>query len=558
MPRTFYTIDDLFHFCKTNNFTKFNAKEHEDKPLIIQSFESFSVEADSNDGLLPVQLRACHIGKNRNRSSISKDVMEAHMASFKGRPILGAIHKTETGEYEFHAHDIQIVEDEDGESIEYIEQPVGVISEIKDPYLEYNKDEDKTYLMASGNIFEDYSHAAEILRRRKTCKCSVELAVNELTWDGQEECLSIEDFSFRGVTILGYEEDGVTEIEEGMKGSKITIDSFSAEQNSMFSANYQEKLLETLDRLNTTLSRFSINDATEKGVESENMNHFEELLEKYGITNEDINFEVEGLSDEELDAVFAEHFEEVEENVEENEPTEQLEQEEVEPTEEPVEEPAEETPAEEFVNDEPVQNQQYAVDENGNVTINYELSHDDIRCGLYNLLSAEGEYGWIIEVYNNSMIYSSWDEGKYYKRGYSVDGDNIALDAEKVEVFSEWLTQSEKDALVALKQSYAELKQFKDQYDADQTRAAKDAIFNRKEYTVLAKDLKFIELKNNAINYSIDEIEAKCKAIFADHVIANGKFALRNDESERTITNKVGLNFNKPEKKKAYGNLFKD
>ena len=569
MPRTFYTIDDLFQFCKTNNFAKFNAKDYENKPLIIQSFETFEAEDNSVDGLLPVKLKACHIGKNRNQSFISKDNMERCMSSFKGRPILGAIHKTDTGEYEFHSHDIDVVEDGDELDIKYIEQPIGVISEIQEPYLKYDKKEDKTFLMANGNIFEDYSKAAEIMRRRKTCKCSVEIAIYELSWDGKEECLSIEDFSFRGVTILGYEQDGVTEIEEGMKGSKITIEDFSEKTNSMFSSKCEERLLETLERLNDTISMFTINNSTKEGV-NESMSHFEELLEKYNITSEDVTFEIEGLSDEDLDALFEEKFgsnqfddsgSDDEDSDTNGEPSNDEgnsdvgegsngQSEEVEVVDEiqDVEEVS--------TDDKEGKKKKYSANED-KMVLTYELSHDDIRYGLYNLLNAEANCAWIVAVYDNDFIYEDWDDSKFYRRSYSIESDNISLGEEKVQVFSEWLTQAEKEALDTLKQSYEALKEFKDQFDAAEQKAAKDAIFNRKEFGVIAENEKFVELKNNSEKFSVDEIEEKCKTIFADHVIANGQFSL-NKESNDNKQTKIGFNFSKPNKKKAYGDLFND
>lgn len=300
--RTFYTIDDLYKFCKENNFSKFSSKEHGNQPLVLQSIESFEAD-NSHDGLLDVKLKACHVGVNRNQSSISEDTMQKHMSSFKGRPILGSIFKADTGEYEFHSHDMEI--DEEG-NVEYIEQPVGVISQVKEPYLEYDKENDKTYLMVEGHIFEDYSKAAEILQRHKTCKCSVEIAVDEMSWNADENYLSIGSFTFRGVTVLGYEQDGKTAIEEGMKGSKITIEDFS-EKNSMFTQDYQNKLLDTLEKLNTTLSAFQNKDFEQKGVKEE-MNKLETLMEEYSVTMEDIDFEVEGLNDDELTAAFEEHF----------------------------------------------------------------------------------------------------------------------------------------------------------------------------------------------------------------------------------------------------------
>ena len=52
--RTFYTVDDLYKFCKENNFSKFSSKEHGNKPLVLQSIESF--EADKQEELEQVGL----------------------------------------------------------------------------------------------------------------------------------------------------------------------------------------------------------------------------------------------------------------------------------------------------------------------------------------------------------------------------------------------------------------------------------------------------------------------------------------------------------------------
>lgn len=592
MPRTFYTIDDLYQFCKTNQFERFDSKEHGNKPLIVQSIETFESADNSQDGLLPVKLKACHIGTNRNKSTISEESMKKYMSSFKGRPILGAIYKTDTGEYEFRGHDMKIVEDGNEATVEYIEQPVGVISEVNEPYLEYDENEDKTYLMVNGNVFEDYSKAAEILKKRRTCKCSVEIAVDELSWDGKEEVLSIDVFSFRGVTILGYEQDGVTEIQEGMKGSKITIDNFSAEQNSMFSANYQGKLLETLDKLNTILSKFSIEDTTKKGVENEDMNHFEELLGKYGVTAADVDFPTDGLSDEELDAAFEEHFAgckkkkkcNANENPEddefagcqkkkkcdaddENEDEDEADGEDDEfagckkkkkcENENEEDDGEDESDEEDFAGCK--KKRKCSIDEHGNVAIEYELSHDDIRAGIYALLREESDddyfWPWIVEVYDSKFIYEDEWTGKFYRRNYTKDGDNIAFSGDAVEVFNEWLSQEEKDALDALKQSYSELKQFKDQYDAAKLKAKKDAIFNRNEYSILAEDASFVALKKDAEKFSVEEVESKAKSIFADYVIRTGTFSAKDDGAKPTQT--FGFNFRAANKKSGpYGGLF--
>lgn len=547
MPKKFYTIDDLKLFCKTNNFANFSSKQY-GAPLIIHSIETFESTDTSRDGLLDVKLKSCHIDKNRNGSGISETVMNENKSSFKGRPILGSIFKADTGEYEFHSHDMSI--DEDG-NLEYIEQPIGVISQLKEPYLEYDKEQDKTYLMVEGHIFEDYSKAAEILQRRKTCRCSVEIAVEEMSYNAGEDYLSIDKFSFRGVTILGYEQDGETVIQEGMEGSRITIDDFSAENNSLFSANCQEKLIETLEKLNETLSMFTINNTNQEEV-SEEMSHFEELLEKYGVERDAIDFEVEGLNDNELDAAFEEHFGETEV---------------VEATEEVVEEEFEEVSTEELT-EETEEEEEPSEEDNddeetteSNFVISYELSHDDIRGAIYSLLGAESEdgyyYSWIVEVYDNKFIYQDYTTGSFYRRGYSIDGENVSLGDDAIEVFSEWLSKEEKDALEILKADYAVLKAFKESYDSSILKAQKDEVFAREQFSVLVDNEQFKQLKADADNFSVEEIETKVKCIYADFMAENGNFSSK--KLMKNSMSKIGVadvNAKPHKERKAYGNLF--
>lgn len=561
MARKFYTLDDLYNFCKENRFESFSA-EKQGAPLVVQSFGTFEADDKNTDGLMSVKLKSCHTGKNRNKSGITDDNMNKYKYTFKGRPILGAIYKTDTGEYEFRAHDMKVIDD--GEDIEYIEQPIGVISQTEEPYLEYDAEEDKNYLMVSGTIFSDYSKAAEILERRRTCKCSVEIAVEELSYNCDEDYLSIDKFRFSGVTILGYEQDGVTEIQEGMKGSKITIDDFSIKKNSMFSADSQDKLIEILEKLNVTLESFNNkNQNSEKGGEKV-MNKFEELLAKYSKTADEVTFEYENLSDEELEVAFKEAFEEtdeesetvVEETVVEEETEEVVVEEEVEETEE-TEEIVVEEAAEEVV-EQPTEEVTEQPEEK--FVLKYELSHDDIRSALYNLLGAENEdnyyYAWILEVYDNKFIYQDYLEGKFYRRGYSKDSENVSLGEDKVEVFNEWLSKAEKDALDALKEDYAALKEFKETYDASVVKAQKTDILDKAEYECLAGNAEFAQLRTEMDNYSVEEISTKADLIFAAHMKSTMEFAAKDDGKKKPKVLGFSVDAKKEKKKKAYGNLF--
>ena len=560
MARKFYTLDDLYYFCKENRFESFSA-DKQGAPLVVQSLGTFEAADQNTDGLMSVKLKSCHTGKNRNKSGITDDNMNAYKHTFKGRPILGAIYKTDTGEYEFRAHDMKIIDD--GEDIEYIEQPIGVISQTEEPYLEYDAEEDKNYLMVSGTIFSDYSKAAEILERRRTCKCSVEIAVEELSYNCDEDYLSIDKFRFSGVTILGYEQDGVTEIQEGMKGSKITIDDFSVKKNSMFSADCQDKLIETLEKLNMTLESFNNkNQNSEKGGEKV-MNKFEELCEKYNKTADEVTFEYENLSDEELEVAFKEAFEETETVVEETVVEEEVEETVVEETADEVVEETEELEVEEAEEVEVVVEE--SIEEvieqpEEKFVLKYELSHDDIRSALYSLLTVEAEDDyyctWILEVFDNKFIYQDYVEGKFYRRDYSKDGENVTLGDNKVEVFNEWLSQAEKDALDALKADYAVLKEFKSNYDESVIKAQKTDILDKAEYECLAENKEFAQLRSNMDRFSVEEISTKADLIFAAHMKSTMEFSAKNDGKKKPQVLGFSATDKKEKKKKAYGNLF--
>lgn len=560
MARKFYTIDDLYNFCKENHYETFSA-EKQGAPLIVQSIGTFETTDNITDGLMAVKLKSCHTGKNRNKSGISDETMELYKDSFKGRPILGAIYKTDTGEYEFRAHDMEVVADGDDVDINYIEQPIGVISQTTTPYLEYDEDAKKNYLMVEGTIFADYSKAAEILERRRTCKCSVEIAVEEMSYNCSEDYLSIDKFHFTGVTILGYQQDGTTEIQEGMAGSKITIDDFSAKHNSIFTIDYQDKMIEVLDKLNSTLSNFNKYSEEKGGVE---MTKFEELLVKYGKTEEDIMFETEGLSDDELEEKFKEAFEDdndeskLDDDDESNSDSDDCSDDES-GEEEPI-------TTEEEACGKKKKKKKCSIDSDGNMSVSFEISHEDIRGALFNLIGVyeeeDNEWYWITNVYDDYFIFENWDGNKLYKQSYLVDGDNVTLSGDRQEVFKMILTESEKLAIEKMREDYAsleakynELKTFKDNYDAAELKAKKDAIFARSEYSVLAEDEAFKTLVADAEKYSVDEVEAKVKAIFADYVIKTGTFSAKDDGEKKPKV--LGFNFNKKEDKRPpYGNLF--
>lgn len=548
MAKQILTLDNLYQFfVEQNKNVNFSSKETHN-PIVVTTNGFFETDETEMPGMLKLELKVCHTETNRNGSHISEENMEKAMPTLKYRPILAHIHELEDGTKDFYAHNMEIVENEDGDSeIVYIEKQVGCFT-ADEPWLKYDEDKDKTYVHAYAVIPEGYTEAADIIRRKNGTKVSCELVIDELSYNAKEKYLDLTSFYFGGCTLLGVDEDG-KQIGEGMLGSRADIADFCHEEPIY---TYQDKMIEVLEKLNVTLSNFNRNSDEKGGSEM----NFEELLAKYGVTAEEVTFEIEGLSDEELEAKFVEAFEDADggEEVGEGEGDNGN-------GEDTGDEGSGESEGESTFES----RKSYSIDDNGNATITFEISHEDIRGALFNLLGVyeeeDNEWYWVTNVYDDYFIFENWAGDKLYKQSYEVDGDNVSLSGDRQQMFKMILTESEKLAIEKIREDYSaleikynELKEFKDNYDATELKAKKDAIFSREEYSVLAEDAAFKSLIADAEKFSVEEVEAKAKAIFADYVINAGEFSVKKDENKSKT---LGFNFNKKESKKGpYGNLF--
>jgi hypothetical protein len=342
-----------------------------------------------------------------------------------------------------------------------------------------------------------------------------------------------------------------------MEGANLKLDNFSATQNSMFSYDCQNKMIEILEKLNDTLSNFNTN--IQKGGNVE-MNTFEILLEKYGKTVEDVTFDIEGLSDEELEAKFKEAFEDSdgENGTDDGEGNDTSD-----------EGSGEENNGQSDDGDDGATDDENGTDgepEKFTKTFTVELSHDDIRNALYTLIRQyenDDEYFYIREVFDSYFVMQDWWNNKIYKQSYAIDGENVSLEGDRIEVYEILVTKEEKDALDALKENYSalevqynELKAFKDNYDAAELKAKKDAIFAREEYYSIVETKAFKKLMEDSVSYTLEECEQKANSILEDCNDYITNFAAKDNETNKPKT--LGLNFNaKPNKKKsAYGGLF--
>ena len=535
------TLDSLYQFFVEQNKSVNFSIENSEKPIVVSVPGNFEQSSDDMVGMLKLKLKVCHTELNRNGSYISEENMVKAIPSLKYRPLLAYIHTLPSGEEDFYAHNIEIVKDENGEEkICYLEKQVGCFT-TDEPYLEYDEAADKTYVIAHAVIPEEYTSAADIIRRKQGTKVSCELVINELAYNAKEKYLELIDFYFGGTTLLGCDEEG-REISEGMCGARADISEFCLEEKTYA---FQEQIIEMQEKLDKLISCFNIDNSKKGGI---SMNHFEELLAKYSKTAEDVTFEYEGMSDEELDAKFEELFGEDEAKPEDDSV---------------VVENSEETEDVEVVEEETETNEVVeTIVENEAFTRTYELSHDDIRCALYALLApyeeADNAYYYISEVFDDYFVYESWcNGGTIYGQDYAKDGETVSFEGERYELFRELLTASEKAELEAMRSNYAAISEKLKVYEDAEIEANKVELLNSEDYASIRDNEEFSALVDNHESITFEELQNKCDKILLD-AVKSGKYSAIDSIDGSTKTSKKQFTNPTVTKKKPsrYGNLF--
>ena len=560
------TEDDLLKFCQEQKFAKFSSKDtgYQLALKVPTTFEVDDTVDDNHRGMMKLKFRIFHIGLNRNKSYVSKESAEKAMNTIADRPVLAAIHQLDDGTWDFEGHEMEIVKDDKGnEELRYIESQVGSFSS-EPAFWEHDDNLDKDYVCAYAYISEEYTRACEIIRSKQGSKNSCELFIDELSYNAKEKYLELNDFYVNASTLLGSRDDG-TEIQEGMEGSRADIADFSVKNNSV-KFDKDEKLIELLENLNKTLSNFnkeqsSVQTLSKEGGNDKNMDKFNELLEKYGKTAEDIDFEYEDMTDEELESKFEEVFGKLEEDS---------------PSEPSNDEGTEDGNESE---ENPEVKEDNACGGGGSGTTKKKKKNNSIECSyevdgetkkfavslqekiyaiqdLVNATYAEADntyYG--VSVYEDYVVMCDYWSGRYYKQSYTSENDNYSLIGDRVEVYAEFVTEDEQKELDAMRSNYAALKEFKETAEKNELHAKREEILNSEKYEAVSDTEAFKELVKNMDNYSLEELDKEAKIIFADNFNME-TFAAHTEKAQKNSTVKVFANVNKSKKDSRYGNLF--
>ena len=578
MSKRIMTVDELYAFCLKNKFSKFDSKEF-GKELVVEMPANFAKSDDNTDkmteGLTPFISRAFHDHINLNKSEIKEQDFKDNLSSSNLRPILAHIVKDEkTGELDFGSHDSHVEKvteiDEDGkeftiEKVIYDEQPIGVIDGSKTS-IEYDEEAKVNRAILHGYLYNEYCQdAIDILNRRGTVDCSVELVIRQMSMDGKTKSLVLNDFYVAGLTLLS------AKTKPGMAGSNFKIEDFSLESKTF---DFEKQLIEMQAKLNELEARFNINNSMKGGkatVEIKDNKNFEEVTETEKVTETEATTDEVTVSEEESEKTVDKTSEE--NSVEEKEIDEVT----IEEVEESVDEDTEvkednacggggsgskkkkKNSSEESQTNTTVECSYTVNGESKKFAVSLQEKIYAIQ-DLVNVTYAEADntyYG--VSVYEDYVVMCDYWSGRYFKQSYTSENDNYSLVGDRIEVFAEFVTADEQSKLDDMRSNYSSIVEELNTYKSAEVYADKMTVFDDEAYANYLETDEFKALMSDEFvnQYSKEELAEKADATLGKLVKKNKTFSFTSTETKKRV-NRVAFNAEKETEDtyKPYGDLF--
>lgn len=264
-----------------------------DKVLNMTYTSSLTNLCEVNSSFDTGVLRICYVGTNRNKSSISREVIERSLPTIYNCPIVCNYDRdTDT----LGGHDMELVQDADGGlHIVNSTTPIGVIPESANVWFEDYEEDDGTvhkYLYADVLIWKRQEAYKKIKRDGITAH-SMEIKVK--SGKSVDGIYRIDDFEFNAFALIGVRP------------------CYEASALEMFSQNdFKQQLSEMMCDLKETFSKVNSSDE-DNNIHPQNfsMEGGRKVLEdkmalvaKYNIDIETLDFSIEDFTIEELTEKF--------------------------------------------------------------------------------------------------------------------------------------------------------------------------------------------------------------------------------------------------------------
>lgn len=516
-------------------------------PSLFEIDESFDDER-----FMKIRVCAMHSGVNENQSRFSVETIVEAKDTFKNIPILAKVQEytDENGNQylDYMSHEMHMENDffNQGEDrLIYDEVCVGIVPETNNFELIHDPDTDRFYVYVDALLYRDYgNYVCDILKTRggKT-DVSMEIICDDIAYD-EGGIINVTKMKASGCTLLS------ADTLPGMQGANATI-VFSSDENKR-----QEQLLKIMQEIKFSLDNYISAHSEEKNIARkeetlmDNENKLEEpvVLENDETTvteNADTQHEVENTTLENEATVTEGATTQEDENANDTDNTAVLENE--------ATVVAENT---ENGNENETNNQ---------FTVSFDLSHDDIRMALFRLIydAYPGEDLDIVQVFYDRFIMSDWNKpGCFWAQNYLYDDKGVSLVGYRFQVFAEFITEAEKDALELMRTTYASMESELNKYRNIASRNEKiEKVQNSDDYSAIKDSDEFKELMSKMDEYSIEDLTTKADLLLAKYAKSTKMFASVEEDEHKTTTHVINLSStlgDESTKKKPYGGIFED
>lgn len=561
------TVSDLVTFCERQNFQHFNSEES-GYQICVQIPAKFEKELESNDELLIAPVLAFHTGNNRNRSSVTESAAKKAIKELAYKPVLANFCEID-GVRDFTSHDFEI---DDNDNFTYYEKQVGCFTADK-PYMEQDADhDDRMNVFARVAIPRQYTDAADIIERKGGTDCSVELLVNDMSWNQNDKVLLLNDITVTALTLLGKDPSTGKEVLPGMEGAHVQLEDFSVENNSL---TFNSKIInEIAEAVVNKLGDAKNQRKEEQVVKMDNENikdiDFEEAtkdVESEETTEQEIApaVETEAEAKDEAADVTPEVVEKsIEESVEE---TEKFADEDPATEEEPAEEDEHQSTS--AIEDEDSTGTRIENSLNYSVTIDgvkkeFAVSLADKINAVTTLVNdtySESDNTWYYcDVFEDDgrycVMHDFWGD-RHYRQEYSVKKDVYSLKGDRVQVYAQYLTSDEIAKLDKMKSDFASIESELNSYKDKELHSQREAVLASEDYSVMGEFSEFNDLKDHMDDYSVEELTNKADLIYAKYMKSNYSNFSANQQKKTGIVF-MASSEKTEEERLPYGGLFKN
>ena len=443
------------------------------------TIEVVDFEADDSydsTSFLKLKLKLVHDGKTRKGLNFSKESLENAAPTIINKPILARVVFDSDNKPQFGSHDKHLVKDyQNNVRVIYDEVPIGIIPEDNEYVIEYDEDTKKSYAYCYGYVWKKYSnYALDIIERDKNIKLSIEININKFIIDSKTKEKIISEFRYDGVTLLGN--DRTPGINNAGATTEFDLDSENNE------SNLDEKLPKFIDEFKKILAEFENSKEGGKKELDKEKNVEPKHTEKTVVEGENQDFE--NKEPEQKEESVAENFENKENEVTEPKPE--------------------------------VEEQEFELTANE--------TRDKIRKALRTLYrNVDRTDAWLNDydskyVYYAKEVYSD-DKGwevTTHRRSYTLVDDVVTLQDDEVETVVKVLTKEEWNKVEAERNAqtveFEDLKKFKKETLEKERKANLDKVFDKFDTKLLGVE-EYKSLKENNVDFSIEDVENKCYAI---------------------------------------------